>query len=189
MASVELCKKLYDEGRLPRCIFFYRPSENAYVNGIFNQSDKGIFSQWYKSKFFDGSHVYTSAEQYMMAKKAELFGDMQTLELILKEDNPAKLKKYGRMVRNFDELVWDTEKYGIVLKGNVMKFFNREMRTALLLTGDAILVEASPYDAVWGIKMGEDDPLISNPYNWNGENLLGRALMDVRDIFSLQNYN
>lgn len=43
------------------------------------------------------------------------------------------------------------------------------------------LVEASPYDGIWGIKMGVDDPEIRNPKAWKGENLLGEILTKLRD--------
>lgn len=43
------------------------------------------------------------------------------------------------------------------------------MRDFLLDTGDKILVEASPYDTIWGIGMKEDNPDCLIPRNWKGE--------------------
>ena len=65
---------------------------------------------------------------------------------------------------------------------NLLKFSqNQNFKDFLLSTGDKILVEASPYDRIWGIGMLETDNRAENPLLWNGENLLGFALMEVRD--------
>lgn len=92
------------------------------------------------------------------------------------------MKTLGRKVRNFDEVVWNEVKYSIVLNGNYLKSTqNPELREYLLATGDRVLAEASPYDGIWGIKMGKSDENAFNPLKWRGENLLGFALMEVRD--------
>ena len=126
------------------------------------------------------SYLYT--EQYMMAGKAELFGDQEIREQILKCNDPKQIKALGRKVRNFDQKVWDKFKYAIVLNGNWLKFSqNRELREFLLSTGDNILVEASPYDNIWGIRISANSPEAQDPFKWHGQNLLGFALMEVRD--------
>lgn len=51
----------------------------------------------------------------------------------------------------------------------------------LLETGDAVLVEASPLDKIWGIGLARDNADASNPKKWKGLNLLGKALMAVRE--------
>ena len=86
-------------------------------------------------------------------------------------------------VKNFDPKLWDQEKYSIVLRGNIAKFSqNPELLAFLDSTGDSVLVEGSPYDGIWGVKLNADDPAVQNPDNWRGENLLGFALMETRDI-------
>ena len=101
---------------------------------------------------------------------------------ILACDNPRDYKKLGRKVRNFDSQLWDAHKYDIVVKGNKAKFSqNPELKAFLLSTGDAILVEASPYDRIWGIGMNRELAQRLPVEQWNGENLLGCALMEVRD--------
>lgn len=118
----------------------------------------------------------------MMAQKAELFGDEEIHKEIMQSSDPKQIKALGRKVRNFDETVWNKVKYSIVLNGNFMKFTqNAELREFLLSTGDDILVEASPYDAIWGIRMSANDENAENPMKWRGQNLLGFALMEVRD--------
>ena len=117
----------------------------------------------------------------MMAQKAELFGDKEIHKQIIACDDPAEIKKLGRRVRKFDASVWDQAKYSIVLNGNWKKFSqNPQLRDFLLSTGDQILVEASPYDTIWGIGLSADQA-VAGPQSWRGENLLGFALMEVRD--------
>ena len=69
----------------------------------------------------------------------------------------------------------------IVVAGNLAKFEqNVALERYLLGTGDAVLVEASPRDRIWGIGMGASNPDAQNPERWRGGNLLGFALMEVR---------
>lgn len=60
------------------------------------------------------------------------------------------------------------------------KFEDPELKKILLATGDRIIVEASPYDCIWGVGLSEEDDDLYNG-NWNGQNLLGKALMEVRE--------
>lgn len=117
-----------------------------------------------------------------MAEKARLFGDKEICAKIMESTEPNKIKALGRKVKNFDQAVWDACKYSIVLNGNYLKFIqNPKLKEFLLSTGDKVLAEASPYDGIWGIRMGEKSPNVRNPMEWQGENLLGFALMEVRE--------
>ncbi|RNA61045.1 NADAR family protein [Chryseobacterium nematophagum] len=148
-----------------------------------NEVTKSCFSQWFPCPFIEEGITYKTAEHYMMAKKAKLFEDNQTLQDILKSDSPNQAKSLGRKVENFDFSIWDEHKYEIVKEGNLLKFSQNEaLKEFLLSTNDTILVEASPYDTIWGIGMLESDKRAVNPTLWNGENLLGFALMEVRDL-------
>lgn len=143
---------------------------------------KACFSQWFPFQFEENGIEYQTAEHYMMAGKAKLFNDNETLEEILKSDSPNQAKKLGRKVKNFDPKLWNEQKYEIVKRANLLKFSqNQKFKDFLLSTNDKILVEASPYDTIWGIGMLETDPKAANPIQWDGENLLGFALMEVRD--------
>lgn len=160
--------------------------EYIYFWGHHPKKDGGIskscFSQWWKSSFNVGHVKYLFMEQYMMAEKARLFGDKEIEEKIMSCNNPNEIKGLGRKVRNFDEEIWNNIKYSIVVNGNYNKFIqNEKLKTFLISTEDKILVEASPYDNVWGIQMSEEDVDIKNPKLWRGENLLGFALMEVRN--------
>ncbi len=144
---------------------------------------KVCFSQWFPFKFEEEGIEYKTAEHYMMAGKAKLFNDDKILEEILKSETPNQAKSLGRKVKNFDSKIWDEQKYEIVKRANFLKFSqNQKFKDFLLSTNNKILVEASPYDTVWGIGMLETDSKAQNPSLWNGENFLGFALMEVRDL-------
>ena len=142
---------------------------------------RGIFSQWHPTSFVvEGVH-YPTAEHWMMASKARLFGDDPALKAILASDSPKEAKGIGREVNNFDKQFWETKCFDIVVKGNRCKFYqNADAKKRLLDTGNKILVEASPDDKIWGIGIGQGDIRATNPALWNGQNLLGQALMVVR---------
>lgn len=143
---------------------------------------KACFSQWFPCEFVEDEIVYKTAEHYMMANKAKLFNDNEILKKVLKSETPNEAKSLGRKVKNFDSQIWDNHKYDIVKQANLLKFSqNEEFKDFLLSTYNKILVEASPYDTIWGIGMLESDKNIKNPNSWKGENLLGFALMEVRD--------
>lgn len=155
-------------------IFFWKPSTN--------QADKASFGQWQPSFFQVDADEYVCAEQYMMAEKARLFDDEAIEAHIMQTHDPKQMKALGKKVKNFDQNVWNKAKYAIVLNGNYYKFTqNKPMRDFLLSTGDKILVEASPLDTIWGIGLSENDPKALHPSTWRGSNLLGFALMEVRD--------
>ncbi len=148
---------------------------------------KACFSQWYNCRFEVEGVCYHTAEQYMMAQKALLMGDRTTLAEIMSSDNPADYKALGRQVQPFDATLWNDNKYDIVLRGNLAKFSqNPELFAFLDSTSESILVEGSPYDGIWGVKLGIEDSKITDPNEWQGENLLGFALMETRDILRQQ---
>lgn len=138
-------------------------------------------SQWWPSPFTVDGVAYASAEHWMMAGKARLFGDEEAEHRAVSASSPAAAKKTGRLVRGFDESVWERERFALVVAGSVHKFGqNAELRDFLVNTGDRVLVEASPVDRIWGIGLAADDPRAEEPASWRGLNLLGFALMDAR---------
>lgn len=140
------------------------------------------FSQWWPADFTIDGLTYPTAEHWMMTGKARLFGDDQTARQIIATPSPKQVKDLGRQVKGFVEADWDRAKRRIVTEGNLAKFAqNGRLRDFLLSTGDRILVEASPVDQIWGIGLAADDEKARNPLEWRGDNLLGFALMDVRD--------
>ncbi|HEX2533440.1 MAG TPA: NADAR family protein [Chitinophagaceae bacterium] len=143
---------------------------------------KFIFSQWYPSPFTVDGVTYKTAEHWMMAHKAALFGDGEIREKIIRAETPNEAKALGRQVKGFIPGVWEEGCYRIVVSGNEHKFSQHPVfRAFLLSTGDQVLVEASPVDPVWGIGLPQDHPGAGDPRSWKGQNLLGFALMQVRD--------
>jgi ribA/ribD-fused uncharacterized protein len=68
-----------------------------------------------------------------------------------------------------------------VIQGNLAKFSQNPLLERFLLeTGTRVLVEAAPRDLIWGIGLGQNDPRAQDPATWQGLNLLGFALMEVR---------
>lgn len=146
---------------------------------------KVCLSQWYQCSFIVDGQYYNCAEQYMMAEKARIFGDEETRQQIFAEYSQLAMKKLGRKVRNYDDDIWKKIRFDIVVKGNMAKFSqNAKLMSFLMSTGDKIIAEASPKDNIWGIGLEETSPEAISPDKWLGENLLGFALMEVRDALS-----
>ena len=140
------------------------------------------FSQWYRCRFVEGDTTFNCAEQYMMHGKAVLFGDADVAAEILAADHPRTHKALGRKVAGFDGAVWERERMRIVKAGNRAKFTqNEDLLAALLATAGTTLVEASPFDRIWGIGLGATDPRAKDPQQWKGKNLLGIVLTELRD--------
>jgi len=167
----------------------------------------GIYSQWYRSPFEVDGVDYRTAEHFMMAGKARCFDDEAALEKILAERDPAKVKAIGRTIKGWDDDVWKRFRFQIVARGSYEKFLqNEDLREQLIETGDREIVEASPYDKIWGVGLGEDearrwyeDAANSNhnfvceggirhevQVSWPGLNLLGKALMAARTLLTPQ---
>jgi ribA/ribD-fused uncharacterized protein len=144
--------------------------------------DASCLSQWFPRGFEEGGDRYATAEHFMMAEKARLFGDRAALAAILAAATPAEAKALGRTVRGYDDAAWERARSESVVRGNVAKFGQNEDLGAFLRgTAERILVEASPRDRVWGIGMGASNPDARDPTRWRGRNLLGFALVEARE--------
>ncbi len=175
--SLDWLRSLVSSGGKPDYEFFWgsQSSEDGSMT-------KSCLSQWWMSEFRLETDTYCCMEQFMMAQKAQLFADEEILRQILSCSDPKTIKALGRKVRDFSEETWSKAKYSIVLNGNYCKFSqNPVLRSFLLSTGDRVLVEASPYDRVWGIGLSQTNEKSADPFAWRGQNLLGFALMEVRD--------
>jgi len=168
---------LVQAGASPKYLLFWghRPERDGRVG-------TGALSQWWPSAFTVDGVTYATAEHWMMAGKARLFGDEEIIPRILQARTPAEAKKLGRLVGGFDEERWVAERFDLVVAGNVAKFGQDEaLRSYLLGTATRVLVEASPLDRVWGIGLAADNERATKPEEWRGLNLLGFALMEARD--------
>lgn len=147
----------------------------------------GYLSNWHKSRFCVGGTQYTSMEQYMMEQKATLFGDYETRAEILNEHDPAKIKKLGRKVKNYDERIWSGMRQPLVSFGLLEKFRQNAVLLHMLLdTGETILVECAVHDSIWGIGLSMQDPNRLDMTKWRGKNLLGYSLMAVRQYLKAE---
>ena len=141
------------------------------------------FSNFYPCRFEYDGVKWKSSEQCFMAQKAKFFNDEETYNLILKAETPKEAKKLGRLVKNYDDKKWEKirEKtmYDIVLQ----KFIQNNDLQLLITRKDLIdktFVEGSPFDEIYGVKMDYRNPNIDDESNWNGTNLLGKILCNVR---------
>lgn len=142
----------------------------------------GEFSQWYPSPIEVGGIKYNCAEQYMMQQKAKMFNDKDMEILIMASKNPSEQKQYGRQVRGFDKAIWEQKAFNIVKEANIAKFSqNPKLMKVFEKSDGREIVEASPYDTIWGIGYRENDREAWNKETWRGTNLLGKVLMEVRD--------
>jgi len=176
--------------------------DDVFFWKIKGENDWG--SQWYPSPFtatitFPPSATqgqaedvkvtvtFPTAEHWMMMQKALLFGDTEVAREILgikgSENKDCKrVKALGRNVGGFNEEVWTKNRERIVHEGSLLKFRqNPEIREKLEQTGDRMIVEASPKDNIWGIGLDIEHALDMGEELW-GLNLLGQALMGVRDV-------
>jgi ribA/ribD-fused uncharacterized protein len=188
--SVADLQRAIEDGLQPKYVFFWGHTPKR---GTSDEVGKWVFSQWYPASFDVDDDHYPTAEHFMMAEKARLFGDEETRQAILRSTHPGEAKTLGREVQGFDEATWIAHRFEIVVRGNLAKFSRSDplsaaktgeddpLRDFLLETGERVLVEASPRDRVWGIGLAENDPAASYPSRWKGLNLLGFALMEVRE--------
>lgn len=142
----------------------------------------GFLSNWYPSEFTENGIQYRNVEQYMMAYKARTFKDYQTEKKILVATDPAEIKKLGREVKGYQDIVWNGVRQIIVYNGLILKFTqNQILLNELLETGNEILAECAVHDRIWGIGLSMTDPDRLIMDKWRGQNLLGFSLMQVRE--------
>ena len=157
-----------------------------------------VFSQWFhREPFRINGRKYITAEQYMMSEKALLFNDLEMYQKIMSEPDPKLCKDMGKKVKGFNQKKWDAAFPEILFHGNLGKLQSDiAIVDALLNTENAVLIEASPFDDIYGAGiekknlLNEDGTLKVLPQNWHkkgsmkqAENHLGFILMGIRDLF------
>lgn len=164
--------KLKVSGKEVDAYFFHRPEE-----------PHGYLSNWFSSPFdLDGMH-FTSVEQYIMYRKCKIFGDEISAKAVLATEDTATQQAIGRKAAGYIGSIWAGMRQMVVLRGLMAKFSqNEDLKQKLLDTGDAYLVECAGSDKIWacGIRLNDDKRF--NAENWTGDNILGFALMEVREM-------
>ena len=154
-----------------RIVCFHNPEE-----------ENGYLSNWYLTNFVVDNIKFSSMEQFMMYKKAVCFSDREIAESILKTSDVAKIKELGRKVSGYQENIWNGVRQIIVYKGLIEKFSqNAMLKEQLKETKDSVLAECAVKDRIWGIGLSMNDPKRMDINQWKGQNLLGYALMMVRE--------
>ncbi|MBP3871592.1 MAG: NADAR family protein [Faecalicoccus sp.] len=151
--------------------------------GFHNQEEEfGFLSNWYLSNFTVDGISFSSMEQYMMYQKAIRFHDEKAASQIRNTTDVAKIKQLGRQVSGYDENIWNGIRQIVVYEGLLAKFSqNDHLKRLLKETGNAILAECAVRDTIWGIGLSMNDPNRFDRNKWKGQNLLGFALMMVRE--------
>ncbi len=144
--------------------------------------ENGYLSNWYPSCFMVDGDSFSSIEQFMMYRKAVCFCDNEIAEQILETDDAAYIKEFGRRVSGYDDHYWNGVRQIIVYEGLLAKFSqNDKLQEQLKATGNTVLAECAVKDRIWGIGLSMNDPDRFDRTKWKGQNLLGYALMMVRD--------
>lgn len=154
-----------------RVVCFHNPEE-----------ENGFLSNWYHSDFAVNGVRFSSMEQFMMYQKAIYFHDAEKAQQILATDEVSLIKEYGRQVAGYRENIWNGIRQIVVYEGLMAKFSqNSVLCKKLLDTQDAILAECAVKDLIWGIGLSMRDKKRLEMEQWRGQNLLGYALMMVRN--------
>jgi len=141
----------------------------------------GEFSNFYSCKFVVDDIEFNTSEQYFMYQKALFFNDIKKANEILQSKNPVKQKLLGRQVKNYSDPLWNEVRYENMLDGCRAKFTqNQRLKKILLDTNNLTIVEASPTDKIWGVGLAINNSLVLHKENWQGLNLLGEVLMELR---------
>lgn len=149
------------------------------------EEENGYLSNWYLSNFIIEGILFSSMEQYIMYKKAMCFDDQIVANKILETKDVAEIKALGRQVSNYNDSIWNGMRQILIYEGLLAKFTqNEDLKEQLISTGDAILAECAVKDRIWGIGLSMTSPKRLDIYQWNGQNLLGYALMLVRKRIS-----
>jgi hypothetical protein len=128
------------------------------------------------------NNEFSSMEQFMMYEKALYFHDDAVGKQILETHDVSKIKELGRLVTGYDDNYWNGIRQIVVYEGLKEKFSqNNNLKKLLLETGNAVLAECAVKDQIWGIGLSMNDPKRFDRTKWRGQNLLGYALMMVRE--------
>jgi ribA/ribD-fused uncharacterized protein len=173
LISVSEIKAMADQG-IP-VILFQDPDTN----------DKGFLSlKWVVEIEFNGT-MYNSAQQALYAEIAKSFNDQDNLNKIMLAESPDEIDYSLDDVPgdgDVNEPKWNDLTKQLIYDINITKFNQYpELANRLLETKNAQLGAYVPDDTLIGIGISLDNVQSKNPINWTGQNILGKALMDIRE--------
>ena len=182
----ETADSLKKVGKIPEELWISGQEADAYY---FHKPEEpnGYLSNWYLSEFELDGVRFSSVEQYIMYRKCLVFGDEASAEAVLATVDAAEQQAIGRKASGYIPTVWAGMRQMVVFRGLMAKFMqNDDLKQKLLDTGDAYLVECAGSDKIWacGIRLNDDKRFDAS--NWTGSNILGFALMEVRNALALQ---
>lgn len=133
------------------------------------------------------STIYQSAKQAIYAELAKLFGDQSNLEKIMSAETADEITYSVKNISNEDESKWNEAMTKLIYDVNLAKFNQyTELSGRLIETKNAILGAYEPNDSLIGIGIAPENPLSKNQINWTGQNILGKALMEIRETLKKQ---
>lgn len=145
--------------------------------GAYDDQEGGfeIYFHWSWTKFNCG-------EQHIMACKAGIFNDNDSLQKIKESKDPREQKALGRKVKGFDQKIWDESKENVAYHTCLLKVLHNIeiLEFVKSIPRFAIIVEASPWDKIWGNGLAPENDDCYDITKWQGENLLGHSWMKVR---------
>lgn len=134
------------------------------------RGDFGFLSNFYESSIWVDGQRYPTVEHAYQAAKAS---DPTTAKMIREAKTPGIAKRLGQSCQLPPD--WDSRKVSVMRGLVTEKFKNPLLRSLLLATEDAPLVEGNTWnDKFWGVCRGE------------GKNQLGQILMEVREFCRME---
>ena len=140
--------------------------------------------EWCNFELSDRERIVSCkfSEKAIMICKAAIMGDAEAFFMILQAKTAFAAKRYGREVKNFDQVLWNRMVCAVAYLTVFEKFRqDPDLRGLLLATGGRVIAEATKRDAMWGIGLDIGDPRAKVPARWRGTNILGWALMEARE--------
>jgi ribA/ribD-fused uncharacterized protein len=172
--SVAELKTAAETASVPIVILFQDPETNDY----------GFLSLKWTVELEFNSTMYNSAHQAISAELAKAFNDQDGLQRIMLADTPDEVVYRLDNVpgdAEANETKWNDTTKQLIYDVNIAKFNQYpELAARLLETKTAVLGAYIPDDNLIGIGISLDNVQSKNPINWTGQNLLGKALMDIR---------
>lgn len=158
-----------------------RVPKDVYTDGTHIFFWNGVYSSWYTAHIEIDGYTYNCCEQYFMLKKAVVFGDRIAAEKIWNANDPREQKRLGRTVRNYNDRVWSAVSRDFMFRAHWAKFTQHSHLRDLLCEhgSETIMVEASPFDKLWGIGRAVQETDIVDTSLW-GKNWLGLILTEIK---------